>query len=99
MKSKQRNERAMGRWPRRRSRFRRKRSPLRPRAAMLPGGHPHPQRRRHHPRPTIPGRHDNFGCGWSRRTSHRKTVLASRMEGFPLHSTLCARTERKLRCC
>ena len=32
-----------------------------PRAAMLPGGHPHPQWRRHHPRPTTPGRHDNFG--------------------------------------
>src|SRR5215469_1553021 len=62
------------RWPRRRSRFRRKRGPRRPRAVMLPGGHPHPQRRRHHPRPTIPGRHDNFGCGRSRRTSHRTTT-------------------------
>jgi hypothetical protein len=71
------------RWPRRRSRFRRRRSPLQQRPAwqhrrrwsrqqpqrrrphqrlrLLLPRHPHPQRRRHHPRPTIPGRHDNFG--------------------------------------
>src|SRR6516165_10461869 len=49
------------RWPRRRSRFRRKRSPLHQRPArqrLLLPRRPQP-RKRHPPRPTIPGRRDS----------------------------------------